>query len=303
MVRYHFTTCDVFTDRPFAGNRLAVFSDATGMSDEVMQAIAREFDYPETVFVVPHGEDNGYWPVRIFTPGGEVPFAGHPTIGTALTLVRLGKTAAEGDQVSVTLAEKAGPVPVVISIEQGAPMMARLTAPQPFAITEERDPVEALLALGLSPGDLATDGGRLIFAGCGLPFAFLELRSVASMGMIEVDAQAIGKALAPHPADIVVFARETALADVDYRLRMFAPGHGIAEDPATGSAAAALGGILAARGVSAEGPWRWHLAQGIEMGRPSRILVHVEKGPDNGLKIDVEGGAVPIMEGWFEVDL
>lgn len=302
MVRYHFTTCDVFTERAFAGNRLAVFSDATAMAEYTMQAIAREFDYPETVFVVPGEHPAGHWPVRIFTPDGEVPFAGHPTIGTALTLVRLGKAEAEGDRVRLVLQEKAGAVPVDITLVDGRADLARFTAPEAFTMKGELDAMPVARALGLQSADLANAGAPVVRASCGLPFPFLELAGVEAMGRIVVDARALAAAVHPHAAEIVVFCAADGAGDADFRVRMFAPGHGITEDPATGSAAAALAGIMAMREPAASGRWRWQIDQGIEMGRPSRIGVEALKEGGSVAEICVEGRAVPMSEGWFEVD-
>ena len=286
-MRYAFQILDVFTDRPFGGNQLAVLPDAAGIGDGQMQEVAAEFGFSETTFVLPPTRPGHDCRVRIFTPRSEMPFAGHPTIGTAVALAALGR-APDG---RVVMEQIAGTVPV--DILDGSPVGAELTAPAAPALRDAPDLAACAALAGLGIADVA--GARI--ASAGAPFLFVELRSL----------DALGRARAPAPGQIAegnglaLFTRETGSAEHDLRMRMFAPDHGIAEDPATGSAAAALGGLLAGTGDGAEG-WRsWRIGQGIEMGRPSLLRVRARREAGKVAEIRVAGAAVTVAEGTIEV--
>lgn len=301
---------DVFTDRVFGGNPLAVFPDARGVSDSVMQAIARELNLSETVFVLPAETPQGTRRVRIFTPGREVPFAGHPTVGTACFLVASGAVApaAGSDRVHLVLEEGVGPVAVEVTLEPGRPLRARFTAAVP--------PHEARVALGtsdlarmvgLDPRQIGADlpgvPGRLeaAFASAGLPFLVVPVRDVEAAGRARLDTAAWQELLSRRDPSRMVYivAPTPAGADVDLRARMFAPDIGVPEDPATGSAAAALAGYLGSR--AGEGEHHWALEQGVEMGRPSRLVVDARVEGGRVTRIRVEGQAVPVAAGTLHV--
>ncbi|MCB2054882.1 MAG: PhzF family phenazine biosynthesis protein [Geminicoccaceae bacterium] len=283
MTEAAFLTCDVFTDRPFGGNPLAVFPDAAGLSTGQMQRLARELNLSETAFVLP--SERGLGPrVRIFTPTAELAFAGHPTIGTALCLRDLGR--AGGGR--IVLEEGAGPVAVTFAADGSA----ELEAPQAYA-------VEGVFAADLAARALGLDRERIVgdvpVAGTGNPFPLVELADLDALAAATLRPMEKAHPLERH---VFLFVRtgENAL-----RARMFAPGNGIPEDPATGSAAAALAGHLAEGAADAEGELRFTLEQGIEMGRPSRITMRAIKRDGRIEAIFVAGGAVPMARGRIRV--
>jgi trans-2,3-dihydro-3-hydroxyanthranilate isomerase len=297
-MRAKFHTLDVFTDRVFGGNPLAVFPDADGIPPSLMQRIARELNLSETVFVLwdapPEGTDCR---VRIFTPASELPFAGHPTVGTAYLLAMLGRVRAEDGGARVTLGEGVGPVPVAVRMEGGRPVFAMLSAarmpehgppPPPPAVIAE--------LLSLDEGEL---GGSLgtTFATSGVPWLFVSVRDRAALGRVRLDAGAWERHLSGAWAPHVYVVTDDAAGDATVQARMFAPAMGITEDPATGAAVTALALLLAARDAVGDGTLRWIIDQGVEMGRPSRL--HVEADVHGGAltAVRVGGAAVLVSEG------
>jgi trans-2,3-dihydro-3-hydroxyanthranilate isomerase len=299
-MRYRFVTADVFTDRIFGGNPLAVLPDAAGLAGEQMQAIAREFNLSETAFVLPPDDPAHTRRLRIFTP--EVPFAGHPTVGSALVLAALGALELAGETTDITFEEPAGPVPVTIRAAGGRAVFAQLTAPQPPEVRPAPDGAALAAMLALRPADLRTEAGLPAFVSCGFPFLIVELRDAAALGRARLDRAGWRDLLADAwSREVYLITRDAAGLEVDFRARMFAPAAGIEEDPATGSAAAALGGWLALRESPAEGRQRQVVAQGIEIGRPSRLEIEVEKHAGQVAAVRVGGGAVLVSEGTIEV--
>jgi trans-2,3-dihydro-3-hydroxyanthranilate isomerase len=296
MMRAKFHTLDVFTDRVFGGNPLAVFPDAAGIPDQTMQRIARELNLSETVFVT--GAEGTAFSVRIFTPGGELPFAGHPTVGTGFLLVMLGRVPAEGRVARLVLREGVGPVPVEVRMEDGRPVFAMLSAPR---VPEPGPPVpsSAVLAEVLSI-DEADLGGSIAaaHASAGVPFLFVSVRGRDALARARVDVGAwerhLAAAWSPH---LYVVTDDTGEEGVALRARMFAPAMGITEDAATGGAATALAALLAARDADADGTWSWTVHQGVEMGRPSRILVEADVLGGRVAQVRVGGSAVSVSEG------
>lgn len=285
-MRYAFHILDVFTDRPFGGNQLAVLPEAIGLSDAQMQAVAAEFGFSETTFVLPPTRPGHDCRVRIFTPRHEMPFAGHPTIGTAIALANLGRASAG----RVVMEQIAGTVPV--DILPGSPAEAELTAPRSPSVREALHGARAAVLAAVAEAEIL----QAHVASTGAAFLFVELRSLAALvGAkppfgLEADAEGL-----------VLFTRDTGSAAHDLRMRMFAPHHGIAEDPATGSAAAALGGLLAVTEGRADGWQSWRIGQGIEMGRPSLLRVRARREAGNVAEIRVAGAAVTVAEGTIEV--
>jgi trans-2,3-dihydro-3-hydroxyanthranilate isomerase len=269
---------DVFTDTPFGGNPLAVIPDAAGLDDHLLQKIAREFNFSETTFVYPPADPAHTARVRIFTPTQEVPFAGHPTIGTAIALRDLGRP---GEMV---LELGVGPIPCTVAGET-----ARFVTRRPLELLHEVDVEVVAAALGLEPADIVTARHAPVMASVGLSFVFAELAGpdVLARAAPVIDGFRAGQRRYPSPFDFAVapYVRDGGRI----AMRMFAPLDNIPEDPATGSAAAALGAFLAAL----EGrPVTLDIAQGVEMGRPSRI--GVEAGPEG---VAVSGAARKVMEG------
>jgi trans-2,3-dihydro-3-hydroxyanthranilate isomerase len=297
-MRAKFHTLDVFTDRVFGGNPLAVFPDADGIPPAMMQRIARELNLSETVFVQWSARTDGAdCRVRIFTPGTELPFAGHPTIGTAILLATLGRARTEGGGARIVLGETVGPVPVEVRMEGGRPVFAMLTAARvPEIGPPPPEPAVVARLLSLDEADL---GGSLgtAYASAGVPFLFVSVRGRAALARARVDAAAWERHLADAWGPHVYVVTDDAGDGADLRARMFAPAMGIAEDPATGGAVTALAALLAARDAGGDGTLRWTIDQGVEMGRPSRL--HVEADVRGGAltAVRVGGGAVLVSEG------
>jgi trans-2,3-dihydro-3-hydroxyanthranilate isomerase len=314
MRTYRFVTTDVFTDRQFGGNQLAVVLDARGLSDDEMLAITREFNYSETTFVLP-AERGGACRVRIFTPGAEVPFAGHPTIGTAHVLFATGAVRGEGREATVVLEEQVGDVTVRVRLPEGGdaaggvePTFAQLSV---ASLPEERAAPsrEALAAaLSLATDDLLDGPYAPVTASCGLPFVLVPLASHDAVRRARIRHDAWERALPPDAwsREPMVFAmgapdEASAHAGVDVHARVFVPGLSVPEDPATGSANAALAGYLAARTPRLDGTLRWTVAQGIEMGRPSRLELEADKRGGEIVAVRVGGRAVVVSDGTLRV--
>ena len=301
-MRYRFHTADVFTDHPFGGNPLAVVHDARGLSDRHMQQVAREFNLSETVFVVPPDDPAHTCRLRIFTPAAELPFAGHPTVGTAIVLAATGGVPLTGDETEVVFEEGAGPVPVSIRTEHGRPVFAQLSAPMMPEFgpeTPSRDAVAEVLSLSVDDLEPALNPRPV---SCGVPTLFVAVRDRRALGQVRIDPAAWARTLknywAPH---VYAFCLDPETPGAHVRARMFAPALGIAEDPATGAAATALAGYMVGRWASGDGELRWVIEQGMEMGRPS--LIHVEAQRRDGAlaAIRVGGAAVLISSGEIDV--
>ena len=303
-MRYRYLTADVFTDKPFGGNQLAVFPDARGLNDEQMFALAREFNFSETTFVFPP-EKGGTRKLRIWTPGGEVPFAGHPTVGTAHVLAEIGEIPLEGESTSIVFEEQVGPVPVKIRASGGKPVFAQLSVAKLPEIGPPVPTRETLASmLSLEPKDLV--GGHFApqSVSCGLPFLFVALKDRAAVKRSRIRVDQWERTLGNNAwaSMIMVFSRDPEREGSDIRARMYAPGISVPEDPATGSACAALGGYLAARDPRQEGTLRWIVEQGFEMGRPSIIEVEVDKAAGAIAAVRVGGASVTMGEGNIRVD-
>jgi trans-2,3-dihydro-3-hydroxyanthranilate isomerase len=302
-MRYRFLTADVFTDRPFGGNPLAVFPEGRGISGETMQRIARELNLSETVFVLPP-DDPGYTRrLRIFTPGMELPFAGHPTVGTALILAWKGEIPLTGEETRIVFEEGVGPVPVTLRSAGGEAIFAQLSAAQlPEFGPPPPSAAELAEILALETGDVLTGEDSPQGVSCGVPFLFIPLQNRDALRRARLRPDRwealLAGTWAPH---VFIFARGPELPGSDVRVRMFAPAMGISEDPATGAAAAAFGGYLAIRAPERDGTLRWRIEQGFEMGRPSLLDLEVDKKDGAITAVRVGGGAVLMSEGWMEV--
>jgi trans-2,3-dihydro-3-hydroxyanthranilate isomerase len=271
---------DVFTDTPFAGNPLAVVLDAEGLSTEQLQAIAREFNLSETAFPMPAPEGATYG-LRIFTPTTELPFAGHPSVGSAAVLQRLGRIAA-GPNVQAC---GAGLLDVLVGADEVT--LSGGTATVGAAV----EPAPLLAALGLTAADL--DGPGPQFAGAGLEWAYLLVRAEA-LAAIRLDTAALA-ALGGNGVSVSSWDGRTA------RTRVFPAGVGIAEDPATGSAALGFGAYLAATGLLGDGSHEYVVQQGVEMGRPSTLRCTVDVVAGQATGTTVTGRTVPIAKGEIRV--
>jgi trans-2,3-dihydro-3-hydroxyanthranilate isomerase len=299
-VRYRYAICDVFTDVRFGGNQLAVLPEAEGLSDEQMQRIAREFNFSETTFVLP-AEAGNTRRVRIFTPSVEVPFAGHPNVGTAFALATAGELGEIGDGITVTFEEKAGTVPIAVRREAGGAISCELEAPQALSLGKSVSTSAVARAVSLAEDDFLTAAHPPQVASVGLPFVLAELRDPSALARARprIDGFEALRAEGVTP-DVHLYTRGGG--EVDLRARMFAPLDGVPEDPATGSACCALAGLLAHLDGAREGHFRWRIAQGVEMGRPSLLDARAEKREGVVVSTRVGGACVLVAEGLLEVD-
>ncbi len=297
MTRRRYVTADVFTDRAFGGNPLAVVLDADGLSAAQMQAVAREFAYSETTFVLPAADPAHTARVRIFTPGGELPFAGHPNVGTAFVLARAGLAAGE----RLVFEEEAGLVALDVLREGGAVAGATLTAPRPFVRLGEVAAADVAACIGLTPDAVRSALHRPVVASVGLPFVVAELEGLAELQRIMPDIAAFGRIM-PRDGANAVFLHVADRDDPQRRhARMFSPLDGVGEDPATGSATAALAGLLADLHPEADCEIALIVRQGEAMGRPS--LLHATAAKRNGRAgpVTLGGRCVAMLEGSFSL--
>jgi trans-2,3-dihydro-3-hydroxyanthranilate isomerase len=305
---YAFHTTDVFTASLHGGNPLAVIPDARGLSDRQMLAITREFNYSETVFVFPPDLKSNTRRVRIFTPSGELPFAGHPTVGCAFVLASIGEIPLRSDETRIILEEGVGPVAVLIRSKDGKPVFVQLTAARLPEIKDPPPPPETLCEiLSLEPSHIVADDMIEPEAvSCGVPFLFIPLKKPEMLSWVKVDALKWEQALREYWApEMFVFSTEDwshIFEGGHIRARMFAPGMGVGEDPATGSAAAALAGFLGLRSETREGTVRWTLDQGVEMGRPSRLEMEVDLKRGQLEAIRVGGASVMVSSGALHIE-
>lgn len=290
---YQYQLIDVFSDRPFCGNPLAVFTDAQGLTAELMQKIARELNLSETTFVFPSSSAEYDYAVRIFTPTSELKMAGHPTIGTAFALAHVNKLQEEQ---RVVFEEGVGPV----SVTMVAPMTTmQHPMPEFGGLYSDREAAAALLSLSRSE---LLDGAPVQAVSCGVPFTLVPLRSVDALERIQfrndIWRRTIGRSEAPH---VMAFTLDVQVPLVA-RTRVFAPALGVAEDPATGSACGSLGAYLVHHGLVAYSQ-QSHLvmAQGVEMGRPSHV--HVVLTVDDGRITSLRVGGQCVWAGRGEIHI
>jgi len=297
-----FQTVDVFTGKQFAGNPLAVVLNAEGLSTGQMQAIAAEFNLAETTFVCPPRDNAHTAEVRIFTPRYEMPFAGHPNVGTAFVLARAGFC--QGRPVtggSVIFEEKAGLVPIDILRDGPTVVGARLASPQPLSVGAEIAGELVASACGISLTDIETINHRPCIASCGAPFILAELKSRAALAAAAARSDVFLNEVSKQPAVSILIYTQVNEGDIDIRARMFAPHHGIPEDPATGSANVALIGLLAKLRPEANLSLSKTIAQGVEMGRPSILQATAEKKDGAVTATFIGGRCVPVMSGSIEL--
>ena len=299
-MRQRYITADVFTDRQFGGNPLAVFPEADGLDDTTMQRIAAELNLSETVFVLPPTNAAHAARLRIFTPLVELPFAGHPTVGAAFVLAQTGQL--DGD--TAVFEEHVGEIRIAVQREKGRPVGARYaTTATPQFGRSIPDAGKLAEVLGLDAEAVLQEIGRLPRAvSCGVPFLFVPLRDREALGKARVDLPLwktrLAGGWAPH---LYVFTSDVGESNADFRARMFAPAMGIAEDPATGAAATALAGYLVGGDNVPDGPQQFRIDQGIEMGRPSRIEMQCDKRDGRIVEIRIGGRCVRIAEGTLEL--
>ncbi|KAF5407253.1 MAG: Trans-2,3-dihydro-3-hydroxyanthranilate isomerase [Candidatus Udaeobacter sp.] len=299
-VKYRYYTCDVFTETRFGGNQLAVLPQAVGLSTQQMQEIAREFNFSETTFVLP-GRAGHTRHVRIFTPAREIPFAGHPNVGTAFVLASAGEFGEIKSSLTVTFEEQSGLVSVTIQEIGGEVASCELTAPQALSFGKTL-PVELVAAaIAIDSQEIVTKTHGPQVASVGLPFIMVELRDRSVLERARISMSGF-EALAAEDVmpDVYLYTRGTDGFDI--RARMFAPLSGVPEDPATGSANCALAGLLAHYSQDSNGSFSWRIAQGVEMGRPSTLIARAEKKDGVVQTTRIGGAAVLVSEGTIYLD-
>ena len=300
-MRYPLYTLDVFTETPLQGNPLAVVLDAETLDPGRMQALAREFNLSETVFVLPARDPVNAAALRIFTPAGELPFAGHPTVGTAglLAQLRAPEIVARQD-LALVLEEGVGPVACVARRHRGA-MRARFALPRLPAPAGDPAPVEAIAAaLGLAPDDIGFGRHAPSVFSAGVAFTFVPVRGLDAAGRAWPDLARWSGTFGDH-GGVLVYTRDTATPQAQLHARMFAPGEGIPEDPATGSAAAALAGVLMRFEDWTDGDHVLVVEQGLEMERASFITLGMEIAGGRLAAGSIGGHAVIVSQGTIEL--
>jgi trans-2,3-dihydro-3-hydroxyanthranilate isomerase len=296
-----FMTVDVFTDRQFGGNPLAVVSNADGLTTDQMQAIAGEFNLAETAFVLPPKDASHTAEVRIFTPRAELPFAGHPNIGTAFVLSQQGNSYGRVVGGSLVFEEKAGLVRLELIRNGGCVIGARLSAPQPLVRGEDVAPDIVAMACSIGGGDVETANHAPCIASCGTPFVLAELKTRSSLAAAQPRSEIFSEHLkADRITGVLLYVRERG-GSVDIQARMFAPLYGVPEDPATGSGNVALAGLLASLRPEQDLTLRLRIAQGIDMGRPSLLEATAEKKDGRIIGMWIGGSCVAMMSGTLDL--
>lgn len=291
-----FITLDVFTDRRFAGNPLAVVLEAEGLETDAMQAIAREFNLPETVFVLPPGKASARARLRIFTPSAELPFAGHPTVGTAVLLAcRDGASAVR----RFVLEEAIGDVDCSVDAIDGERGKARFLLPKlPQPAGRAPDLAAIAAALHLETSEIGFDGFVPSSWSAGVPFTFVPVRDLKPLARCKPDLGVFESVFGVDgPGKAYIFCRKTLQSANAFHARMFAPGLGIPEDPATGAAVAAFSGLLADHGHLRDGEHQIRIEQGTDMGRPSVIELSMTIRGRAVVAGSIAGEALIVSEG------
>lgn len=294
-----YVTVDVFTQKAFTGNPLAVVLDASDLTASQMQAIATEFNYSETTFVLPPQTAGHTARVRIFTSRSEVPFAGHPNIGTAVVLARELEVQGKPPSDRFIFEEAAGLVPIRLLRDSGAVVGAELTAPQPLSVRSSVTVDEAAACLNLSAHEIVTATHPPQVISVGLPFLVVELATRDALRRAQPNVLVHERVLPPIGTD-AVFAYSRGSNAEHLHARMFAPLDATTEDPATGSASAALIALRALLQPQSDADVAWRIDQGVDMGRPSLILGRTEKRSGVVTAAHVGGYVVPVMRGTLQ---
>ncbi len=297
-VKLDFATVDVFTDRQFGGNPLAVVPDARGLTSAQMQAIAAEFNLSETTFVLPPQDAANTAQVRIFTPRAELPFAGHPNIGTAFVLAGAATGTARpamGD--TMIFEEKAGLVRIELLRDRSAVTGARLAAPQALSIGENIASEIVASACSIAPTDIDTRVHQPCIASCGVPLIFAAVTSRAALAAARPRTEIFAQHVPTGLATGIHLYVEAATPVADIEARMFAPLYGVTEDPATGSANVALIALLATLRAEPDLRLDRRISQGVDMGRPSLMVASAEKRAGKVVAAHIGGSCVPVMSG------
>ncbi|MBV8849237.1 MAG: PhzF family phenazine biosynthesis protein [Methylobacteriaceae bacterium] len=299
-MKRRFFTLDVFADRPLAGNPLAVVLDSAGLDTAGMQAIAREFNLSETTFVLEPRDPVNSAAIRIFTPARELPFAGHPTIGSAVMIAvdRAPEMIGRGD-LQIALEEEVGPVRCNVR-RKGKAYFASFALPAlPFMVPGAPDVPQAAAALGLAASEIGFDQHRISRYSCGTPYTFVPVSGLEAIARAAPDLARFRHIFGEM--GVFLYTRETANAENAVHARMFAPQFGIIEDPATGSAAAAFAGVAQEFESPEDGIHTITIEQGFEMGRPSVINLTMDIAGGKLTAGEIGGSAVIVSQGTIDV--
>jgi len=303
MRSYRFLQVDVFTDTPFGGNPLAVFPDADGLTDQEMQQLAQEMNLSETTFVLPAQAAEADFKVRIFTPAKEVPFAGHPVVGTHWALARLGRVALREPLTEVQFELGAGVLPADLHVSNGEVERVVMTQGRLTFHAILEDVRDLALGLGLQPEAIHATELPVQVVSTGLPQMMVPVRSLTDVQQLdaaELNVAALNRACRSVDTEcVMVFTRETKRPEATVHVRMFAPLLGVPEDPATGSANGALGAYLVHHRAMPLTPPTTSVVseQGLEMERPSTVYVEVDHGAEEITAVRVGGKVVSVIEG------
>lgn len=296
-MKLNYLLLDVFTSEALKGNPLAVVLKADGLMDNEMQAIAQEFNLSETVFLQKPQHERNTAAVRIFTPAVELPFAGHPTVGTAVVLGLQNRLAA------VRLEEKVGLITAVFERIDRRTGEARFALPiLPEEVGKAPDKRSIALCLGIEPEDIGCGLYQPAVYSAGVIFYLVPVRNANVLRQVSLQAGSWARTFPLGHSSVYVFTETPEERENDYAARMFAPGMGLGEDPGTGAAAAALIGLLAKHTTFAEGQQDYKLRQGLEMGRPCSITVQVRKENDVLVHGGIGGKAIVVGEGVLDLD-
>lgn len=295
-----FMTTDVFTDRQFGGNPLAIVLDAVGLSTAQMQSVAREFNYSETTFVLPPRNDAHTAHVRIFTATKELPFAGHPNIGTAIVLAQVLEASGHAPFERMVFEEAAGLVPIRLRREHGKIVSAELTAPQSLSLGARASRDDVAACLSIAPMDIRESNHAPQVASIGLPFLVVELATREALARCKPVPAQHERVLPPLGTDAIFVYVRMGL-DGELQARMFSPLDACVEDPATGSASGATMALLASLLANRDGEQTWRIEQGVDMGRPSLILGRTEKRGGAVTAVHVAGRAALVMSGTLQL--
>jgi trans-2,3-dihydro-3-hydroxyanthranilate isomerase len=304
MPSYRYLHLDVFTDRPFEGNQLAVFLDGRGLDAATMQTITREMNFSESTFVLPAESPDTDIRMRIFTPGAELPMAGHPTIGSTFALAAEGTIAAGRERFVFGLG--VGPTPVALEWTQATLTFAWMDQRPPETRVPAVSTDEIARAAGLDPAAIARTGLPIEEISCGVPFLIVPVDTRAAVDAAEPDTAALRRlksAFGAKHVGVFFFSPEPIDGEVTAYSRMFAPGFGIVEDPATGSASGPLGCYLVTHALVPPSRSRDIVSlQGVAMGRPSRIHIAIHRdGTGTIARVQVGGKAVVVGRGELDV--
>jgi trans-2,3-dihydro-3-hydroxyanthranilate isomerase len=300
-MQLEFVTIDVFTERRFGGNPVAVVLNGDGLTTAQMQSIAGEFNLSETTFVLPPKEAAHTAEVRIFTPKAELRFAGHPNVGTAFALANRGRIYGRPIGDPLLFEEKAGLVPLEL-LKDGATILgARLTAPRPLSRGGDVAADVVAMACSLAVDDIETRHHAPCVASCGTAFIFAELKTRQALAAAQPRPEIFAQHFPVDGATGIHLYVFDGVAGLDIRARMFAPLHGVPEDPATGSANVALAGLLASLRPGPDLSLHLRIAQGFEMGRPSLLDASAEKRAGSVVETRIGGRCVAVMAGTIEI--